>query len=115
MSLSLYMDHHVPAPVTAGLRLRGVDCLTAEADGTATLADEQLLQRASDLGRVLFSQDLDLLEIAAAWQEAGRDFAGLVYARQLGITIGNAVRDLELVAKVFDPPEMRGRVLRIPL
>ena len=29
MSLAFYMDHHVPRAITVGLRLRGVDVLTA--------------------------------------------------------------------------------------
>ena len=59
MPVSLYMDHHVPRAITAGLRLRGVDVLTAAEDGAAELADPDLLDRAAVLGRVLFSQDED--------------------------------------------------------
>ena len=55
--VSLYMDHHVPSAITAGLRKRGVDVLTAEEDGSARLDDDPLLDRATSLGRVLFSQD----------------------------------------------------------
>jgi hypothetical protein len=29
MSIGLYMDQHVPKAITDGLRLRGVDCITA--------------------------------------------------------------------------------------
>lgn len=58
------MDHHVPSAVTAGLRVRGLDVLTAGEDGSAMLDDDALLERASSLGRVLFSQDEDLLVIA---------------------------------------------------
>ena len=62
--VSLYMDHHVPSAITAGLRKRGVDVLTAEEDGSARLDDDPLLDRATSLGRVLFSQDQDLSEVA---------------------------------------------------
>jgi hypothetical protein len=37
--LRLYMDVHVPIAVTYGLRLRGVDVLTAQEDGAAELPD----------------------------------------------------------------------------
>ena len=30
MSLALYMDHHIKASITSGLRQRGLDVLTAE-------------------------------------------------------------------------------------
>ena len=52
----LYMDHHVPSAITEGLRRRGVDVLTAADDESATLDDESLLDRATALDRVLFSQ-----------------------------------------------------------
>jgi hypothetical protein len=48
--LSLYMDHHVPSAITAGLRLRAVDVLTVAEDGSAMLEDEPLLDRATSLG-----------------------------------------------------------------
>lgn len=38
--VTLYMDHHVPSAITAGLRKRGVDVFTAEEDGSATLEDD---------------------------------------------------------------------------
>ncbi len=55
MSVKLYMDVHVRRAVTDGLRLRGVDVLTALEDGAAELEDPALLDRATELGRVLFS------------------------------------------------------------
>jgi hypothetical protein len=51
------MDVHVPAAITRGLLLREVDVLTAQLDGTTRLEDPELLDRATELGRVLFSQD----------------------------------------------------------
>ncbi|MEI7820217.1 MAG: hypothetical protein WCK55_04805 [Verrucomicrobiota bacterium] len=39
MSLALYMDGHVPAAITCGLRRRSVEVLTAQEDGTAKLDD----------------------------------------------------------------------------
>ena len=68
------MDHHVPMAVTEGLRLRGVDVLTAYEDGTAQVEDPILLQRATELGRALFTQDTDLLAFACEWQRSGREF-----------------------------------------
>ncbi len=61
MSLRLYMDVPVRHSITTGLWLRGVDVVTAEEDKAARLSDPQLLDRASELDRVLFSQDDDLL------------------------------------------------------
>ena len=61
MSLKLYMDVHVRRAVTHGLRLRGVDVVTAQEDKSAQLSDADLLSRATLLGRVIFTQDDDLL------------------------------------------------------
>ena len=97
------MDVHVPLPIAEGLRRRGVDVLRAQDNGGERLSDSELLDHASTLGRALFSQDDDLLREAAARQQAGDSFAGVIYAHQLGITIGQAVRDLELIAKVYAP------------
>jgi len=89
------MNHHVPAAITRGVRRRDVDVITALEDEAATMNDAQLLMRSTNLGRVLFSQDEDLLSVTRTWQNTGREFSGLVYAHQLEITIGKAVRDLE--------------------
>jgi len=70
------MDVHVPYAITTGLRLRGVDVLTAQEDGARRFLDAILLDRATTLGRVLFSQDEDLLSEAARRQYGGETFAG---------------------------------------
>jgi hypothetical protein len=45
---------------------------------------------------------------------SGHDFAGVAYAHQLKISIGQAIRDLELLAKALDPDDMRNRVEYLP-
>jgi hypothetical protein len=90
VSVNLYMDMHVRREVTEGLRRRGVDVVTAQEDGADTLPDPQLLDRAADLERLLFSQDEDLLAEAVARQRSGRSFKGVAYAHQLKVTIGGA-------------------------
>ena len=115
MSIGLYMDHHVDAAITDGLRRRGVDVLTCRDDGTTTWEDERLLERATILGRLFFSQDDDLLVIARRWQAEGRSFGGLAYGHQLDLSIGEAIRDLELIAAVYEPEDVRDRVEYLPL
>ena len=115
MSVSLYMDHHVQAAVTAGLRIRGVDVLTVHEDGHAQEDDPVILQRATSMGRVVFTQDDDFLALARDWMTTGTEFAGVAYAHQLKITIGQAIQDLELMAKVLEPDEMRNRIVFLPM
>lgn len=86
MPIALYMDHHVPRVITVELRLRRVDVLTAYEDGTSRLDDSELLNRASELKRVLFTQDDDLLVEATKRQREGISFCGVIYAHQLRVS-----------------------------
>lgn len=115
MTVALYMDVHVHRAITNGLRIRGVDVLTAQQDGYGTASDDRLLDRSTELGRVLFSQDDDLL-VEAKWRQIqGGQFAGVVYAHQMRITIGRCVEHLELIAKLAEPEELANRVEFLPL
>lgn len=109
------MDVHVPAAISRALVLRGVDVLTAQLDGTTQSDDPRLLDRAALLGRVLFSQDADLLAEAARRQRCGESFGGVIYAHQLSLTIGKAIHDLELLAQVGNQEEFVNRVEYLPL
>ncbi|HSQ23148.1 MAG TPA: DUF5615 family PIN-like protein [Pyrinomonadaceae bacterium] len=80
MNVPLYFDVHVPRAIADGLRLQGVDVLTAQDDGTAELDDAELLDRGTELKRVLVTQDEDFLKEASRRQRAGETFFGIVYA-----------------------------------
>jgi predicted nuclease of predicted toxin-antitoxin system len=109
------MDVHVPLAITEGLRLRNVDVVTAQQDGSRRLGDPELLDRAGALGRVLFSRDVDLLAEATRRQRDQVAFSGLVFAHQLQVTIGRCVRDLELIAVVAEPEDLVNQVCFLPL
>jgi hypothetical protein len=63
----------------------------------------------------VFTQDDDFLAIGHHWQRSGREFAGIVYAHQLKITLGQAIADLELIAEIMAPQEMKSRIEFLPL
>jgi predicted nuclease of predicted toxin-antitoxin system len=109
------MDVHVRRPVTTGLRRRQVEVMTAQEDGTSQCDDDELLDRAKEVGRVLFTQDDDLLHEAASRQRRGQAFAGVIYAHQQNITVRQTIEDLELIAKVCKPEELANRVVFLPL
>jgi hypothetical protein len=115
MSLGVYTDVHVPSSIVEGLRRRGIDVVTSQEDGTREVDDATLLARSAELDRVLFTQDHDLLQLAAAWQQNGREFSGLVFAHQLGPGIGLIIEDLELLANCAEPREVRNHVWFLPL
>jgi hypothetical protein len=115
MPLPLYMDVHLPAAITAGLRRRGIDVVTSQEDGTDRWSDDRLLVRSTELGRLLFSQDDDLLAIASAAAQQASPFVGVIYAHQLSAGIGTLVKDLELVLSCCNPEELADRVTYLPL
>lgn len=115
MALELYMDHNVRRSVTTGLRIRGVEVLTAFEDGHHTADDPDLLDRSGALGHVLFSQDEDLLAEAVRRQRAGESFSGLLYCHQERLGIGALVEELELVSKASEPEELKDRIVYLPL
>lgn len=108
------MDVHVPQAITEQLRRRGVDVLTAFEDSATELPDNELLARASQLGRVLFTQDIRFRVMAEDWQSQERQFAGLIFGHQLGGTIGQFVKDLELIALGSEPDEWLNVIEYIP-
>lgn len=109
------MDVHVRRAVTSALRLRSTDVITSQEDGTAELGDDRLLDRATQLGRVLVSQDEDLLREGTRRMREHEDFSGIVYVHQLRITIGQMVDDLELIAKATSQDEWWGRIVYLPI
>jgi len=113
--IAFYLDAHIPRAIALGLRMRGIDVLTAQEDGAAMFSDAELLDRATTLGRVLFTFDDDLLAEAAKRQRLGQPFSGVVYAHPLRVTIGQCIHDLELVAKAGEPEDLRNQVLFLPL
>ena len=92
MTVALYMDEHVHRAITTGVRLKGIDVLTAQEDGQRQVPDNVLLDRATELHRILFSQDEDLLAEANHRQRDGIPFTGVVYAHQLHVSTGTCVR-----------------------
>ena len=115
MALKFYMDVHIFASITAGLRQRDIDVITSQEDGTREADDVALLERATTLGRVFFSQDQDLLQIAREWQRTGRSFTGLVFSAQRGMSIGQCIEDLELLAQCYTEKEIANQVIFLPL
>jgi hypothetical protein len=114
VALPLYADVHIPRAIVIGLRLRGVDVLTAQEDQASSFTDQKLLDRATSLGRVLFSFDSDLLKEASRRQREQIPFAGLVYAHPTRISIGECIGQLELISTVGEPADMANRVEFLP-
>ena len=115
MSLSFYMDEHVPRPITIGLRIRGVNVLTAQEDEQRGTDDSVLIDRAGQLGRVMFSFDADMLREATRRQQTGKSFSGVVFAHPTQISVGECIRDLEFLDKAGEPEDLYNQVFYLPL
>jgi hypothetical protein len=86
-----------------------VDVLTAQEDQTSRLSDPELLRRARELGHILFSQDEDLIEEAIRCQRERDPFATVVFSRQLDLSIGRCIGELETRAKAAEPGDASSR------
>jgi hypothetical protein len=115
MAVALYFDVHVDRAIVGQLRLRDVQALTAQEDASDRFSDETLLDHASRLGRPVVTHDIRFLAMAENWQRIGRPFCGLIFAHPMQVSIGQCVRDLELIAKATDPQDWVSAVLRLPL
>ncbi len=115
MSLALYMDENVEGAITEGLRGRRVDVLIVVEDGRMGFPDPAVLDRAGELGRLLFTHDDDLLREAKRRQENSEPFAGVVYGHHLRVTFGQAIDDLAVIAEVCNFAEFSGHVEYLPL
>jgi hypothetical protein len=89
--------------------------VTAQEDGRGLAGDPELLDRATELGRVLVTMDEDFLAEATRRQRAGVPFGGVVYAHQLEVTVGKFIDDLELICVAGGSEYMANRVEWIPL
>jgi hypothetical protein len=115
MPVGLYADVHVPRPVIVQLRSSGVDILSATEQGVNELLDHRLLTLATEVSRVMVTQDIRFRVLAENWQRTGEYFAGLVFAHQRYVSYGQMIVDLELIAQATDPKYWKNRVEQLPL
>lgn len=113
MSLSFYADEHVA--VCDGLTARGVDILRAVDDGLRTALDPDILDRATNLGRVVFTHDTDFLAMATARKERGEDFGGVAYCHVFRLPIGKLIEALEILSESKEPADAMNAVFFLPL
>ncbi len=103
--VKFYMDEHVANAVVRGLRRQGVDVLTAFETTMQGASDEVHLALATREGRVLFTQDADLIRLHAT----GVAHTGIAYVPQ-HTPLGPIIRGLLLIYEVLDADSMKGKV-----
>jgi rRNA-processing protein FCF1 len=115
LSHRLYLDENVDAAIRDGLRRRGVDVISVQEDDRTGDPDPLVLDRAEELGRVLFTRDADFLAEAVKRARAGDSFPTVVYAKQVVVMVRQCIDDLELFAKASSDSEGRDQVIHLPL
>jgi len=103
--IKFYIDENVSNAIIKGLRLRGVDVLTAQEANKLGASDETHLELAVKLKRVIFTQDADFLRFHAK----GLKHYGIVYAHQQK-PIGEIIRGLILIFEIFENKELKNKV-----
>lgn len=105
-TIRYHLDEHIDFAVAQGLRRRGIDITTTADAGLLGANDTDLIAFAVSDGRVIVSNDHDLLRL----HDQGVEHPGIAYGHQQSRTIGETIRALELIWEILDPEEMRNRV-----
>lgn len=105
-TIRFHLDEHVPHAVADGLRRLGIDVTTTTDAGLLGATDAEQMAYGLAQSRVIFTEDDDLLALAAA----GTAHAGIAYCQQHTRSIGQIIRGLELIWEVYEPEEMRNRI-----
>lgn len=113
--IRFYLDENVRGSIRRGLRSRGVDVVAAQEDGYEGIDDPEVLDRARELDRVLFSNDDDMLREATHRQRSGVPFSGVLFAHQQEVSIGECLDDLEVIAFAGHEEEFAIMVRYLPL
>ena len=110
-----YTDINVHGAIISGSQRRGINVLKAQDDGYDGRPDNEVIDRATELGYILFSHDKDMLREATQRLHEGVIFSGVVYAGQQNATLSECIDGLEYLAQAGLPEDFRNRVYYLPL
>ena len=89
--------------------------MSLRAVGLTSAPDPEVLEWSARHGRVLLSHDVNtMLGFADERVRGGLHHAGVIKVPQ-SLAIGKAVDDLEYIAQVATPEDLRDQVLHLPL
>ena len=115
--IPLAADENFDGDVLDGLkrRIRALDVICIQDTSLQGAADPDVLAWASEQGRVLLTHDRSTLS-AHAYQrmDAGLPMAGVIQV-PVGMPIGAAIDDLELIVLAGQADDFKDRVLFLPL
>jgi predicted nuclease of predicted toxin-antitoxin system len=104
--IRFYFDQHMQGALVRGLRLRGLDVLTAQDAGRCGLADPDQLAFATADGRVMVTFDTDYL----ALHQTGTPHNGIIWCPATKHSVGELIRLLRRLHGVMDRDSMLNHV-----
>lgn len=100
--VSFYLDESLSPEIVTQLRMQGIDIIR----GPLRADDLVHLERATDMGRVVCTEDDDFLKLAAQ----GKTHAGIIWGEQNKRSIGDWVKYLGFIHALCDADELRNEV-----
>lgn len=104
--MKIYCDENIESAIVEGLKRRGIEVISARDTEDLGEDDEYHLKRASELGAVILTHDVDFLKIAHQWRQEGKKHKGILYAHPLDLSLGECIRRVELITQVLSEEEM---------
>jgi predicted nuclease of predicted toxin-antitoxin system len=105
--IRFYFDESVELSVSVQLAASGLDVVSAHSLETLGDADQNHLQRATQMERVLCTYDADFLRLAKLQTE----HAGIIYAQQKKASIGGWIRELRALHARLTAEEVAEQVI----
>ena len=104
-AVKFYLDENLSPEIIRQLQRDGIDIIRGPLGGQ----DPEHLQLATDMGRVVCTEDRDFLRLAAS----GIEHAGVVKGEQNKHSMGDWVKYLRLAHAVYTADEMRNDVFHV--
>lgn len=113
MVFRLYMDEDsLHEAILGALRRDGFDCLTTDEAGRRTTSDEQQLEFAAEIGRVIFTHNTGhFADLHKQWVSEGRQHSGIIVLTTQVTGVGVIQRALRSIAEQFDSESIRNEMI----
>ena len=109
--LRIYLDEDVDVLLAQLLHSRGFDCVSASQESHLGWTDEQHLEWANPVGRILITHNrVDFETLARQWWDQSRDHAGIMLAIRRANTYELMRRVLPVLAR-YDQADWRNVVM----
>lgn len=115
--IKILLDQNFDQRISRGLlvRLPGLDIETTESLGIKRFTDAEVLAKAADLGRVIFTHDERTFpKFAYERIERGERVVGLIVV-PANLSIGYAIDELKLIISCRTIDEWEGLIDRLPI